>query len=53
MNIDKRTGWQKVSDWFNWKQRRAWLALKGFDQYHGVKLVNKALSEKGLDKLVY
>ena len=50
MNIDKSTGWQRTSNWFNWKQRRAWLALKGFDQYHGVKLVNKALSEKGLDK---
>ena len=50
MNIDRRTASQKLSDIWNKWQIRSWLALRGFDQYHGVKLVNKALSEKGLDK---
>ena len=50
MNVDKRSVGQRVNDWWNGLQIRSYLAIKGFDQYHGIKLVNKALSEKGLDK---
>ena len=50
MNIERRSTTRRISDWWNSVQIRSYLAIKGFDQYHGVKLVNKALKEKGLDK---
>ena len=50
MNIERRTATKRISDWWNKIQIRSYLAIKGFDQFHGVKLVNKALKEKGLDK---
>ena len=46
MNIERRSTTKRISDWWNGVQIRSYLAIKGFDQYHGVKLVNKALSEK-------
>jgi hypothetical protein len=50
MNVERRSVGRRIGDWFNGLQIRSYLAIKGFDQYHGIKLVNKALSEKGLDK---
>ena len=51
MNVERRSVGRRIGDWFNGLQIRSYLAIKGFDQYHGIKLVNKALSEKGLDKV--
>ena len=49
-NVDKRSAWQRTKDKWNSWQIQSWLAIKGFDQYHGIKLVNQALSKQKLDK---
>ena len=47
---EKREQAQRLIDKWNSWQIQSWLAIKGFDQYHGIKLVNQALSKQKLDK---